>query len=180
MRWRSPISESAAIPPSQNSLEAARTAGINVDTLLASNERPAANPFAKLLGLAKDEDEEDDSPRVTRAPAPAAAAAAAARETPRPRRDRARRPDAPKRRPQKAAVKVADAASKVKFIRTADASPAPSYRLSDRRKRSADAKPESSPRAAIGKTLADAAAGNLRPTAAADATRLDWAFRQSA
>ena len=47
--------------PSQNSLEAARTAGINVDTLLASNDRPAANPFAKLLGLAKDEDEEDDS-----------------------------------------------------------------------------------------------------------------------
>ena len=31
-------------------IEAARNAGINVDTLLASNEHPAANPFAKLLG----------------------------------------------------------------------------------------------------------------------------------
>jgi uncharacterized protein YcbK (DUF882 family) len=46
--------------PSANSLEAARNAGINVDTLLASNDRPAAsNPFAKLLGLAKDGEEEE-------------------------------------------------------------------------------------------------------------------------
>src|SRR3984885_10144899 len=42
--------------PSGNSIEAARNAGVNVDTLLASNERPAANPFARLLGLSsKDE-----------------------------------------------------------------------------------------------------------------------------
>ena len=56
--------------PSGNSLEAARNAGINVDTLLASNEgqptnpatNPAVNPFAKLLGLASgDEDEEADA-----------------------------------------------------------------------------------------------------------------------
>ncbi len=47
--------------PSANSLQAARNAGINVDTLLASNEHPAGtNPFAKLLGLARD-DEEDDA-----------------------------------------------------------------------------------------------------------------------
>ncbi len=46
--------------PSENSIEAARNAGINVDTLLASNAPPAAtNPFAKLLGLAKDGDEEE-------------------------------------------------------------------------------------------------------------------------
>ena len=46
--------------PSANSLEAARNAGINVDTLVASNDRPAApNPFAKLLGLARDGEEEE-------------------------------------------------------------------------------------------------------------------------
>ncbi len=45
--------------PSANSLEAARNAGINVDTLLASNERPAANPFFKQLTLAKDDADED-------------------------------------------------------------------------------------------------------------------------
>src|ERR1700744_1576807 len=41
--------------PSANSLEAARSAGIDVGTLLAGNDRPAAaDPFAKLLGLARD------------------------------------------------------------------------------------------------------------------------------
>jgi uncharacterized protein YcbK (DUF882 family) len=46
--------------PSANSLEAARDAGINIDTLVASNDRPAApNPFAKLLGLASDGEEEE-------------------------------------------------------------------------------------------------------------------------
>ena len=50
--------------PSANSLEAARNAGIAVDplvasTALASNGRPAADPFAKLLGLARDNEEQD-------------------------------------------------------------------------------------------------------------------------
>jgi uncharacterized protein YcbK (DUF882 family) len=46
--------------PSENSIAAARNAGIDVDTLLASNDRPAAaNPFGKLLGLARDDDEEE-------------------------------------------------------------------------------------------------------------------------
>jgi uncharacterized protein YcbK (DUF882 family) len=113
--------------PSQNSLEAARTAGINIDTLLASNERPAANPFAKLLGLAKDEDEEDDAPRVTAAPAAVAAVAPPAVKHPvlAAIEHGARTAE---KATATAAVKVADAASKVKFIRTADASPAPSYR----------------------------------------------------
>ena len=62
--------------PSDSSLDAARTAGINVDTLLASNQRPAANPFARLLGLAaKDADDED---------AAAAAVPVAARAGPKP------------------------------------------------------------------------------------------------
>ncbi len=64
--------------PSANSLEAARSAGINVDTLLASNDRPAAaNPFAKLLGLAKDgEEEEADASLIPVAWHPNAAAVA--------------------------------------------------------------------------------------------------------
>ncbi len=64
--------------PSANSLEAARNAGINVDTLVASNDRPAAtNPFAKLLGLAKDgEEEEADASLIPVAWHPNAAALA--------------------------------------------------------------------------------------------------------
>jgi len=51
--------------PSANSIEAARNAGINVDTLLASNEHPAANPFAKLLGRAEDDEEADADATTT-------------------------------------------------------------------------------------------------------------------
>jgi Bacterial protein of unknown function (DUF882) len=47
--------------PSEISLDAARSVGVNVETVLASNERPAVNPFAKLLGLARETDEEDDA-----------------------------------------------------------------------------------------------------------------------
>jgi hypothetical protein len=47
--------------PSEISLDAARSVGVNVETVLASNERPAVNPFAKLLGLAQEADEEDDA-----------------------------------------------------------------------------------------------------------------------
>ncbi len=52
--------------PSANSLQAARDAGIDVDTLLASNERPVGtNPFAKLLGLARDGEEEEADAALT-------------------------------------------------------------------------------------------------------------------
>jgi uncharacterized protein YcbK (DUF882 family) len=51
--------------PSANSLEAARNAGIDVGTQVASNDRPAANPFAKLLGLARDDEEEDADATLT-------------------------------------------------------------------------------------------------------------------
>jgi hypothetical protein len=47
--------------PSEISLDAARSVGVNVETVLASNERPAVNPFAKLLGLAREADDEDDA-----------------------------------------------------------------------------------------------------------------------
>jgi uncharacterized protein YcbK (DUF882 family) len=63
--------------PSDTSLEAARAAGVDVGTLVASNDRPPSNPFAKLLGLASsDEDEDADATPATAvalatAPAPA-------------------------------------------------------------------------------------------------------------
>ena len=53
--------------PSDTSLEAARAAGLNVDTLVASNDVPPANPFAKLLGLSGDDENEDAD--ATTAPA---------------------------------------------------------------------------------------------------------------
>ena len=62
--------------PSELSLDAARSAGVNVETVLASSQRAPVNPFAKLLGLARD-DEEDEG-------APAAAATVASTATPGP------------------------------------------------------------------------------------------------
>jgi uncharacterized protein YcbK (DUF882 family) len=57
--------------PSDNSIEAARNAGVDVGTALASDERPAGNPFAKLLGLAREEDDEDSEPTLAVASAAA-------------------------------------------------------------------------------------------------------------
>jgi len=112
--------------PSQNSLEAARTAGVHIDTLLASNERPAANPFAKLLGLAKDEDDEDDTASTAspRAAAPAVAAAATPSKHP-VLAAIERGAETAGKATVKVAIKVADAASKAKLIRTASAATAP-------------------------------------------------------
>jgi uncharacterized protein YcbK (DUF882 family) len=45
--------------PSENSIEAARNAGIDVSSVVASNQHANFNPFAKLLGLAKDDEDED-------------------------------------------------------------------------------------------------------------------------
>ena len=63
--------------PSDNSIDAARNAGIDVGSVVASNEH-AGNPFAKLLGLAREDDDEDGAP--TSAVAPAAAPANAPRK----------------------------------------------------------------------------------------------------
>jgi uncharacterized protein YcbK (DUF882 family) len=60
--------------PSDNSLASAQGSGVDVGTLLASNDHVGKNPFAKLLGL-KTDDDEDDSDAA--APAPSAALAAA-------------------------------------------------------------------------------------------------------
>jgi len=58
--------------PSELSLDAARSAGVNVETALASNGRAPVNPFAKLLGLARDDEEDDAAPAAS---APVASAA---------------------------------------------------------------------------------------------------------
>src|SRR5215475_7178675 len=64
------IKKSGGIP-SELSLGAARSAGVNVETVVASNDRPAVNPFTKLVGLARDDEDEDATPRSAVA-APAA------------------------------------------------------------------------------------------------------------
>jgi uncharacterized protein YcbK (DUF882 family) len=110
--------------PSENSLDAARNAGVNIDTLLASNDRPSANPFAKLLGLAKDEDDEDASSSAAPNTKVAAVATASVPSKHPVLAAIERSAQTAEKATAKAAVKVADAASKVKLIRTADASPA--------------------------------------------------------
>jgi hypothetical protein len=59
--------------PSGLSLDAARSAGVNVETVVASNEHAPANPFAKLLDLAPDDEEDEAAPAVTATVASAAA-----------------------------------------------------------------------------------------------------------
>ena len=59
--------------PSDNSVEAARNSGVNVGTMVASEDHHSANPFAKLFGLRKSEEDDDaDSAAPAAAPAPAA------------------------------------------------------------------------------------------------------------
>jgi uncharacterized protein YcbK (DUF882 family) len=59
--------------PSENSVDAARNSGVDVGTMVASEDHHGANPFAKLLGLRKGE-EDDDADSYAPAPAPAPAA----------------------------------------------------------------------------------------------------------
>jgi uncharacterized protein YcbK (DUF882 family) len=122
--------------PSANSIDAARNAGLAIDTQLASNDRPHVNPFAKLLGLAKDEDDEDD----TAAPSPAVATTISKHPVLAALEHDAQRGAqvsvqvgakvgaevaAAGKATATAAVKVADAASKIKLIRTASAATLP-------------------------------------------------------
>jgi len=58
--------------PSELSLDAARGAGVNVETMLARNEHAPVNPFAKLLGLARDDEEDEAAPAATATVASAA------------------------------------------------------------------------------------------------------------
>jgi len=61
--------------PSENSVDAARNSGVDVGTVVASEEHHGFNPFAKLLGLRKSEEDDDaDASASAAAPAPAPAA----------------------------------------------------------------------------------------------------------
>jgi len=61
--------------PSDNSVDAARNSGVDVGTMVASEDHHSINPFAKLLGLRKGEEDDDAD---SYAPAPAAAPASTA------------------------------------------------------------------------------------------------------
>jgi uncharacterized protein YcbK (DUF882 family) len=131
--------------PSANSIGAARANGvdIDVDTLVASNDRPRANPFAKLLGLGVKDEEDEEETVASAAPTAAPAAwnsAPGVAQTSAPQQAIANVPMPPKRpvlaaiargaqvaekATVAAAVKVADAAASVKFVRTADAASLP-------------------------------------------------------
>jgi uncharacterized protein YcbK (DUF882 family) len=135
--------------PSANSIGAARAAGVDIDvnTLVASNDRPRSNPFAKLLGLGvKDEEDEEETvasaapiaapaawnsaPGVVQGAAQASTAQQAVANVPMPPKRPVlaaieRGAQAAEKATVAAAVKVADAAAKVKFVRTADAAPLP-------------------------------------------------------
>ena len=59
--------------PSDNSVDAARDSGVDVGTMVASEDHHGANPFAKLFGLRKGEEDDDaDSYAPATAQAPAA------------------------------------------------------------------------------------------------------------
>ena len=110
--------------PSNMSIDAARSAGVNVE--VASVENRSVNPFAKLLGLARDE-EEEDAAAAPSAPAPAAeplrtrAKAAVVAAVSRVEDKLARAED--KLAAEKA--KLLKVASKVHVITRAEAAPAP-------------------------------------------------------
>jgi hypothetical protein len=59
--------------PSDNSVDAARNSGVDVGTMVASEDHHSINPFAKLLGLRKGE-EDDDADSYAPAAAPASTA----------------------------------------------------------------------------------------------------------
>ena len=119
------ISKRGGSLPSARSIEAARSAGIDVENALASNATPSANPFAKLFSVAKDDDDEDDAPSVSAAAPPAVAATPAVpRHTVLAALEHgAKVAETAGKATASAAIKVAAAASKVKLIRPAEAAP---------------------------------------------------------
>ena len=64
--------------PSENSVDAARNSGVDVGTMVASEDRRGINPIAKLFGLRKGE-EDDDADSYASAPTAAPAPAATSR-----------------------------------------------------------------------------------------------------
>jgi hypothetical protein len=64
--------------PSENSVDAARNSGVDVGTMVASEDHRGTNPLARLLGLRKGE-EDDEADTYAAAPAAAPAPAATTR-----------------------------------------------------------------------------------------------------
>jgi uncharacterized protein YcbK (DUF882 family) len=131
--------------PSEISLDAARGAGVNVETVLANNERPVVNPFAKLLGLARDADEDDDT--TPRSSVVAASAPPRAQPKPAPTSVAATLPSLdkkPSRLADAAPTKRADDAGKAKVVQVAALMP-PSPEAPN----SAAADPAADPAAAV-------------------------------
>ena len=111
--------------PSDNSIEAARNAGIDVGTLVASNERPTGNPFAKLLDLAQEDDDEEAAAPVASAAAPVDAQ----RKPPIPASTPARSTSVKPTPPATAnttGAKLASDAPKLKLVHVAELLPVPS------------------------------------------------------
>jgi uncharacterized protein YcbK (DUF882 family) len=118
--------------PSELSLDSARGAGVSVETALASNERAPVNPFAKLLGLARDDEEDEAAPVATATAAPAATPMRAKRAVPvtvasaQPTSDRKTEPSGA------GAAKLASDAGKPKLVQVAALlPPAPSSMASE-------------------------------------------------
>jgi uncharacterized protein YcbK (DUF882 family) len=106
--------------PSETSLDAARGAGVNVETVLANNERPAVNPFAKFLGLARDDHEDEDA--TPRSSVVAGSAPLHAQSKPAPTSVAATLPSLdkkPSRLADAAPAKPADDAGKAKVVQVA-------------------------------------------------------------
>ena len=109
--------------PSELSLDAARNAGVNIETVLASNER-ARNPFGKLLDFARDDDEDEAAPVAT---ATVASAVTPARMKPTTPISIASAQSASERKPSSAdpiADKIASDAAKPKLVQVAALLPA--------------------------------------------------------
>ncbi len=155
--------ESAAIRRRRiRSTRRALPASMSVRSWRATNAR-RHNPFAKLLGLAKDGDEEDDAARVTPVAAVAMAAQPPARHPVIAAIEHGAR--TAEKATAKAAIKVADAASKVKFIRTRRRLAVAFLPAGTRRECSNRRRNRSSPRAGYWQGVADSAAGTAaRPT----------------
>jgi len=116
--------------PSDGSIEAARNAGIDVGTVVASNDA-SGNPFAKLLNRAGDDDDEDSATAAASAPAVASAAVAVKAQqkppipTPAPARSMSAKP-VPTPAADATGVKLASDLSKLKLVHVAELLPVPS------------------------------------------------------
>ena len=150
--------------PSEMSIDAARSAGLNVE--VASAEHRGVNRFMKLLGIGKHNDDEEEADASGSAPAEPASPPAAA--TPLRTRAKAAVVAAVERAEDKIAAektKLAQAVAKIRLVRRAEAAPAP-----------AAAPP--APAAVLAPAAAPAAAQVVAPAPAAPRRLLPRPLRQ--